>query len=39
VSFSYSRDAAVILQDIRLRARRGEVIALLARAALAKPRW
>src|SRR6202040_3241746 len=29
VSFSYGRDDAVILQDIRLHARRGEVIALV----------
>jgi subfamily B ATP-binding cassette protein MsbA len=36
VSFSYSRDAAVILQDIRLRARRGEVIALVGTSGAGK---
>jgi subfamily B ATP-binding cassette protein MsbA len=35
-SFSYSRDAAVILQDIRLRARRGEVIALVGTSGAGK---
>src|SRR5438105_3799683 len=29
VSFAYGQEAAVILQDIRLRARRGEVVALV----------
>jgi subfamily B ATP-binding cassette protein MsbA len=36
VSFSYSRDAAVILQDIRLLARRGEVIALVGTSGAGK---
>src|SRR5260221_885807 len=36
VSFSCSRDAVVILQDIRLRARRGEVIALVGTSGAGK---
>jgi ATP-binding cassette, subfamily B, bacterial MsbA len=36
ISFSYGRDAAVILQDIRLRARRGEVIALVGSSGAGK---
>jgi subfamily B ATP-binding cassette protein MsbA len=36
VSFSYGRDDAVILQDIRLRARRGEVIALVGSSGAGK---
>src|SRR5712671_1254665 len=36
VSFSYGGDAAVILQDIRLRARRGEVIALVGSSGAGK---
>ena len=36
VSFSYGRDAAVILQDICLHARRGEVIALVGTSGAGK---
>ena len=36
VSFSYGRDAAVILQGIRIRARRGEVIALVGSSGAGK---
>jgi len=36
VSFSYGRDDAAILQDIRLRARRGEVIALVGSSGAGK---
>ncbi|HEY4816862.1 MAG TPA: ABC transporter ATP-binding protein [Candidatus Acidoferrum sp.] len=36
VSFSYGSDAAVILQDIRLLARRGEVIALVGSSGAGK---
>jgi ATP-binding cassette, subfamily B, bacterial MsbA len=36
VSFSYGSDDAVILQDIRLRARRGEVIALVGSSGAGK---
>ncbi len=36
VSFSYGGDAAVILRDIRLRARRGEVIALVGSSGAGK---
>jgi subfamily B ATP-binding cassette protein MsbA len=36
VSFSYGNDAAVILQDIRLHARRGEVIALVGSSGAGK---
>jgi ATP-binding cassette, subfamily B, bacterial MsbA len=36
VSFSYGRDDAVILQDIRIRARRGEVIALVGSSGAGK---
>jgi ATP-binding cassette, subfamily B, bacterial MsbA len=36
VSFSYDRDAAVILEGIRLRARRGEVIALVGSSGAGK---
>jgi subfamily B ATP-binding cassette protein MsbA len=36
VSFSYGRDSAVILQDIRLCARRGEVIALVGTSGAGK---
>jgi subfamily B ATP-binding cassette protein MsbA len=36
VSFSYGSDDAVILQDIRLRARRGEVVALVGSSGAGK---
>src|SRR5258706_12196672 len=36
VSFSYGRNDAVILQDVRLRARRGEVIALVGTSGAGK---